>query len=236
MMKKFVLIIIAMVAFSSHSFAQLPVYDKAKHYQLRSMETGPWKFWPEGWYYSWWYKDMHFLWWDWKQKLPGLGIHDNGPAGIGGGDKYVTRYSPNKTRRAIMLVQAKMSKKRYEAITASIKEIHNREMLDVADRSVDIVYKDYDPLFAKLDVLMHKKILEYRKTIGVDNQLSEFILEHNKIKDSIAYMRKSYVKNVDRQKIYLSELKNLENLIVKCNNVLKVRYFTNSLEEIKRYA
>lgn len=135
-----------------------------------------------------------------------------------------------------MLVQAKMSKSKYEAITASIKDVHKREMLDVADRSVDIVYKDYDPMFVKLNILMQQKILEYRKTIGVDSQLSEFILEYKKIKDSITYMRKNYVKNVDRQKSYLSELKNLESLIVKCNNVLKARYFMNSLDELKRYA
>lgn len=235
-MKRGTLLLFMMLAFASNSFAQMPVYDKAKHYQLRSMETGPWEFHPPGWYYSWWTKHGRFLWWDVKWRLPGLGVHDNGPAGIGGGDKYVTKYSPNKTRRAIMLVQAQMSKKKYEAISASIKEVHQREMLDVADRSLDIVYKDYDPMFVKLNILMQKKILEYRNMIGVDDQLSEFILEYNKIKDSIEFMRKNYVKNVDRQKSYLSELKNLEKLIVKCNNVLKAHYFINSVEEMKRYA
>lgn len=226
MMKRFVLILLAMIAFSSISSAQILVYDKAKHYQLRSMETGPWEFHP-----SWWYYFLHkkysgaSLYWKWAWFNSRFEV------------KFTPkRYQPNKTRRAIMLVQAKMSKSKYEAITASIKDVHKREMLDVADRSVDIVYNDYDPMFVKLNILMQQKILEYRKLIGVDSQLSEFILEHKKIKDSITYMRKNYVKNVDRQKSYLSELKNLESLIVKCNNVLKARYFINSLDELKRYA
>ena len=41
--------------------AQVPIYDEAKHYQLRSMETGPWEFSPRSWYYSWWSKDMKLL-------------------------------------------------------------------------------------------------------------------------------------------------------------------------------
>lgn len=230
MRNKTLLALVALLAFSSLVTAQIPTYDKAKHYQLRSMETGPWEFHPPGWYYSWWTKDGKFLWiWDVSWKLPGLGIHDKGPAGIGGGDQYVRRYSPNSTRRALMLIQAKQTKKKYEATTASIKEVSKRELLDATDRTVDIVYQDYALLYDKLNLLMFKKIAEYRKIVGSDEQLLNYITEHNKIRQTIDYMRHNYVKNVDRQKVYSSELKKLEALIIRCNNVIKVHYMYNVL-------
>lgn len=234
-MKKIILFLFLFIALVDTVSAQavLPSYDKAKHYQLRSMETGPWEFHPPGWYYSWWSKDGKILWWDVKWRLPGLGIHDNGPAGIGGGDKYVTRFSPNRTQRAIMLVQAKQSKAKYENITASISEIHKRELLEVSDRTIDIVYSDYENIFLKLNTLMFKKIIEYKRMIGLDDQLRSIILEHNKIKESISYTRKSYVRNIDKKRVYLSELKKLEQLIIKCNRILSAHYSFITLEDLE---
>lgn len=234
-MKKVLLCFIALFALCEFSSAQavMPSYDKAKHYQLRSMETGPWKFHPPGWYYSWWTKEGKILWWDVKWRLPGLGIHDNGPAGIGGGDKYVTRYSPNKTRRALMLVQANLSKKKYEAMTTSISEIHKRELLNIADRSIDIVYNDYEEIFNKLHSLMYRKLIEYRRMVGLDETLQILIIEHRKIVESVTYMKKSYVKNVDRQKVYIAQMKKLEELILKCNKLLETHHIFNTLNELK---
>ena len=57
--------------------------------QIASMEYKSWGFTPKWYYYSWYRKSIRVagikISWD----EPGLGIHDNGPAGIGGGDGYV---------------------------------------------------------------------------------------------------------------------------------------------------
>ena len=181
----FVITGICNISFSAN--AQIPVYDKSKHYQLRSMETGPWAFSPPGWYYSWWSKDVKILWGlinFGSVRLPGLGIHDNGPAGIGGGDKYVTRFGPNAQQRATMLLTAKQTRKKYEDITAKIEEVHKRELANIADRSFDIVYGEIKPVFAKLEVIFAKQMIEYRNLIGVDEAFNGFVLEEQKIKDS----------------------------------------------------
>lgn len=234
------ILILAVCAFigSSKLSAQVvtPIYDKSKHYQLRSMETGPWEFWPEGWYYSWWHKNMHFLWWNWSQKLPGLGIHDRGPAGIGGGDKYVRNYAPNSRLRASMLLTAKLSKKEYESITKQVSNVHKRELANIADRSVDIVQTDYKKIFYKLEILIAKYIIEYRNEIGSDELLKEFITEHQKIKKSIEMMHTSYVTNIDRQRVYLEQLKKLEELIMKCRSCLETNQMFNVLDQYKQDA
>ena len=236
-MKRTIALVIIGLFCTSRLIAQglpMPVYDKAKHYQLRSMETGPWRFWPEGWYYSWWHKDMHFLWWNWSVKLPGLGIHDRGPAGIGGGDNYVRNYAPNYKLRASMLLTAQLSKKQYKAITEKISNVHKRELVNIADRKTDIVYTDYKKLFQKLDALMVKNIIVYRREIGNDDTLLEFITEHKKIKHSIEMIHNSYVTNIDRQKVYMEQLKKLEELISKCLSCLQTNHMFNALDKYKQ--
>lgn len=204
--------------------AQMPVYDKAKHYQLRSMENGPWEFHPPGWYYSWWTKDGKFLWiWDVKWHLPGLGIHDRGPAGVGG-DNYVTRYKPNATQRALMLVTAKKTREKSAEVTASIEEVHKRELLNIADRTVDVVKGNIDPVFAKLNTIFARQLVEYAQLRGHDETFTGLVLEQQKIKETIDYMHSNYVRNADRQKAYSLQLKEMENLVAKTNRILKTEY------------
>lgn len=212
--------------------AQVPIYDEAKHYQLRSMETGPWEFSPRSWYYSWWSKDMKVLWWKWSQKLPGLGIHDNGPAGLGGADHYVSRYSPNQTRRVLMLAQAKMVKKQTQKVEDRIKEVQKRETVSIADRSLDVVWEDYTPSFAKLEIIYTRRLREYRKAFGRNEAYRAIQLEHQKIYDAVNYMRKNYVTNIDRKKVYSQQLNKFEQLIQKMNLSIKMHLSYQELKSI----
>lgn len=61
------------------------VADKHYRNQLASMEYKQWKFSPEYYYKSWYNEKILFI----TTKVPGLGLHDNGPGGIGGGDNYI---------------------------------------------------------------------------------------------------------------------------------------------------
>lgn len=230
-MRRYALLIISALLLSLKVAAQVPVYDKAKHYQLRSMETGPWKFHPESWYYSWWHKNVDFLWWEWEQKLPGLGIHDNGPAGLGGGDHYVTKYSPNRTKRVLMLAQVRLVKKKSEAVTDKIDKVAKREAVAIADRSVDLVWSDIRPLFEKLNLVFAERMAEYRSSIGRNRGYTGFMLEYQKITDAVSYMRRNYVTNIDRQKAYMQQMHKLEDLIRKVNSCLKTHYSYTKLTE-----
>lgn len=232
---RYSLIGLLLVLVSFDMVAQVPIYDEAKHYQFRSMETGPWEFTPKSWYYSWWYKDVEIFWGlvKWKKvKLPGLGIHDNGPAGLGGADHYVTRYSPNQTRRVLMLAQAKMVKKQTEKVADKIKEVQKREALSIADRSVDMVWGDYAPSFAKLEIIYTRRLGEYRKAFGRNEAYRAIRLEHQKIYDALNYMRKNYVTNIDRKKVYSQQLKLFEQLIQKMNLSIEMHLSYQELKSI----
>lgn len=56
-------------------------------------------------------------------KLPGLGIHDRGPAGIGGGDKYVSRYSPNLPLRTATIGIAELEDPEYRKQSESYDSV-----------------------------------------------------------------------------------------------------------------
>lgn len=205
------------------SKAQIPVYDKAKHYQLRSMETGPWDFHP-----VWWYYWMHRKYsgaksrWQWRGFKSGwvVSFNDN-------------LYSPNYKVRALSIIEAAKTRKEFEKITESMTKVRNRELANIADRKADIVQKDYTALFQKLNLLMAKYIVEYRNIIGQDEQLLEIITEHKKIQDNISYIKKAYVTNIDREKVYMQELKNLENLVIRCSDAVELYYMFNIINQIK---
>lgn len=224
------ILILAVCAFigSSKLSAQVvtPIYDKSKHYQLRSMETGPWDFHPAWWYY-WFHRQYSGAksHWRWRGFKSGWVVDFN-----------EGRYAPNSRLRASMLLTAKLSKKEYESITKQVSNVHKRELANIADRSVDIVQTDYKQIFNKLEILIVKYIVEYRNEIGSDELLKEFITEHQKIKESIEMMHTSYVTNIDRQRVYLEQLKKLEELIMKCRSCLETNHMFNVLDQYKQDA
>ena len=63
--------------------------DDDLYKQIASMEYKSWGFSPKWYYYSWYRESIKVLGVTISWDEPGLGVHDDGPAGIGGGDSYV---------------------------------------------------------------------------------------------------------------------------------------------------
>lgn len=89
--------------------------DEDYYNQVASMEYKQWKFTPKYYYYSWYRVSIKVLGVKISWDEPGLGIHDNGPMGIGGGDGYVNQ----KWRQMLPL--------RGETVTASLLSSNNTD-------------------------------------------------------------------------------------------------------------
>ena len=200
-----------------------PVKSGSMYKQLRSMETGPWEFSPEGWYYSWFKKTIikegNFIGIkipEVKITLPGAGIHDRGPAGTGIiGDGYVRKYKPNAQARAKMLALAELSRKQYETVAEYHKKIGDRELLDAADRKVDLAIRVYKGRIS----LLKDNIRSMCSTLTALSSSSEeyALVAHytgilSRIEESITTISKAYITNADRSKAYLKEIENLKKL------------------------
>ena len=110
--------------------------DEDIYNQIGSMEYKHWYFSPRGYYYSWDYKRVLGI----KIPIPGLGIHDNGPAGIGiGGDHYVDeRWRQMYPLRVTASSEALLQAGQTEDEKKFWKEINIKDLLVYADRSTDL--------------------------------------------------------------------------------------------------
>lgn len=192
--------------------SQTPIQSDAIYYQLRSMETGPWEFKPEAYYYSWVRKHRRiaFIKWSWDE--PGLGVHDRGPAGSGVlGDRYVKKYAPSSTLRAQMLALSAISHKQYNAIAEQYKKIGNREAIDATDRQINLAIKIYE---SKIRILSEniESLCHTYEGLHPAASSREFLEELYRIKSNIKFIGSSYTRNGARSKAYLKEIRNLENL------------------------
>lgn len=131
-----------------------------------------------------------------------------------------------------MLAQAKMVKKQTQKVEDKIKEVQKRETLSIADRSVDMVWEEYIPSFAKLEIIYTRRLGEYRKAFGRNEAYRAIQLEHQKIYDAVNYMRKNYVTNIDRKKVYSQQLNKFEQLIQKMNLSIKMHLSYQELKSI----
>jgi len=134
-MKRILMLIFVACFFTGKMYAQ-DESDNDIYNQIGSMEYKHWKFSPRAYYYSWDYKRVLGI----KIPIPGLGIHDNGPAGIGiGGDGYVDEkwrqmYPLRMTASTEALLQAGQT----EDEKKFWKEINIKDLLVYADRSTDL--------------------------------------------------------------------------------------------------
>jgi hypothetical protein len=228
-MKKYVLFLIFIVV-SISSYSQ---YDKAKHYQWRSMEDGPWEFDPKDYYYSWYMKKILFI----KTKVPGLGVHDNGPAGVGiGGDGYVNKYAPVTNNRlaatASALVEAGSYKKEYD----NINSWNNRELQYSADRTVDLALPVLKSKFTNSQERFLKNITAYTSLCSNDKELkygNHLLNEYNRILDNKTIIEKAYIENSKRQESYLEMTTQLDNLNSSVVALIKIAY--NKKENINYF-
>ena len=130
---KKIIFIIAFVSVFFNGYAQK--HDKEKYYQIRSMETGPWKFSPEFYYGL-----MHTKYsgassyWDWS--LSNFGLHY----------KFKETKSDCRTiapRRVIQIEDEIKTRDLVQNQIDSITPIMTEETVRALERNVDIIYPIY---------------------------------------------------------------------------------------------
>ena len=137
-MKRIALILaMAAAVIAMPAGAQKKKNDKDKQNQLASMEYIQWKFTPESYYYSWYWQKIIFF----KIKLPGLGVHDNGFAGLNipPGDDYVNEEWRKMTpiRAGTALETLGEVRKRTETDN-QWTSLMQKDLIEIADNSLDL--------------------------------------------------------------------------------------------------
>lgn len=234
------LLLLSFIFFPVWLFAQGSYYDESKHYQFRSMENGPWKFKPEFYYYSWIKKKV--LWFE--VKLPGLGIHDNGPAGIGGGDKYVSRYSPNLPLRTATIGIAELEDPEYRKQSESYDSIKNMEALLVADRQLDAVHSIVGDKLNTLKDFFIENMTIYTANNGDADKALALWNQYYAVEEAVNLIKNAYLDNSKRLKAYQEELGKMEGLVAGSASLIKLQYNKkengaslgiNVVEDAKKY-
>lgn len=213
-----------------------PVQSESMYKQLRSMETGPWEFAPDHYYYSWVTRSRKLLFVEWTWKEPGFGWHDRGPAGIGWGDGYVNKYKPNAQVRAKMLAFTEITRKQYEAVAELHKKVGERELVDATDRKVNLAIRVYESRIQMLKENIRSQCKALREVKGGGyasaKDLEGFYLRQlSRIEENIDMISKSYVKNSERSSAYLKEIKNLIALSRKVRSACRYIYADKKYSE-----
>lgn len=105
------------------------------------MEFKQWGFTPESYYYSWYKKRINMGLFHITVKVPGLGVHDKGPAGMFGGDNYVNE----RWRQMAGLRTTATASHSVESGNAGKEDGHwndvfKQDLLTIADRNVEVSY------------------------------------------------------------------------------------------------
>lgn len=212
-----------------------PIQSESMYKQLRSMETGPWEFAPDHYYYSWVTRSRKLLFVEWTWKEPGFGWHDRGPAGIGWGDGYVNKYKPNAQVRAKMLAFTEITRKQYEAVAELHKKVGERELVDATDRKVNLAIRVYESRIQMLKDNIRSQCQALREVKGgyaSAKDLEGFYLRQlARIEENIDMIGKSYVKNSERSSAYLKEIKNLIALSRKVRSACRYIYADKKYSE-----
>lgn len=213
-----------------------PIQSESMYKQLRSMETGPWEFAPDHYYYSWVTRSRKLLFVEWTWKEPGFGWHDRGPAGIGWGDGYVNKYKPNAQVRAKMLAFTEITRKQYEAVAELHKKVGERELVDATDRRVNLAIRVYESRIQMLKDNIRSQCQALREVKGGGyasaKDLEGFYLRQlARIEENIDMIGKSYVKNSERSNAYLKEIKNLIALSRKVRSACRYIYADKKYSE-----
>lgn len=132
---RFIVWMAVFFSFGMTCHAQKDVYN-----QIASMEYRQWKFTPEYYYYSWYMKKIDLGLFTIKTKVPGLGMHDNGPGGIGfPGDNYVNEpWRMMSPLRASTVAEALLESRNTESEKDYWNKIMTKDLMVIADRSTNL--------------------------------------------------------------------------------------------------
>lgn len=217
MKRKMILVLTAATMCMQHMYAQ---HDKDNYNQWASMEYKQWKFTPESYYYSWYKKKIDLGLFSIKIDVPGLGVHDDGPGGIGiGGDNYVNeswRQMDGLRSGATVthLIESSYSRQEDEHWNTVYKE----DLATIADRSLEVSYS----MTAGTRDRLKEQITDNLSAMN-DNTADNFRLEYDRILDNISNIRNAHMDNAKKIVAYEKENRALEKLAVLTGKVAKIQ-------------
>ena len=191
--------------------AQKIVHDKQKEKQWRSIETGPWDFAPD-WYYYFLHKKYSGAetYWKWSGFKSG----------------YRVRFKEHKSNvktvmpRRVAAEEVEREKiEKAEEERAKIKELHDEEVVRAADRNVDLVYSTFKDDFARMQGSITEGLsFCLTKSKGkMFPQVDELRRQNDIVCRNISYIHKQGVgnelENANREKAYIEYKRQMEELV-----------------------
>ena len=211
-MKKYLSILFTLL-FSTAVFAQVPVRDRQKENQIRSMEQGHWNFSPDWWYWAF-HKNYSgaYTKWHWRGFKSGLRVHF---------DESRSNVKTVGPRREAQLATMLLKQKIVETERQKIEELNKEEIARAADRNVDLVYGKYKDLFSDMQSSITEGLAYcmVRSKGKMSKSIKELTDRNEVIRSNIAYLRKTGIgyelENVKREKGFAQAKKDMEELVKK---------------------
>lgn len=193
------------------SDAQKISRDKQKEKQWRSMETGPWNFEPD-WFYYLFHKDYSGgeTYWKWSGFKSGIHVRfKESKSNV----KTImpTRVASEETQR--------LKIKQAEEERAKVKELHDEEVLRAADRNIDLIYQNFKGEYNRMqDAIAEGLTYCLTKSKGkMAPQVNELRRQNEIICNSIAYTHKQGIgyelENTKREKAYIDYKAQMEEIV-----------------------
>ena len=218
-MKKYLSILFTLL-FSTTVFAQVPVRDRQKENQIRSMEQGHWNFSPDWWYWAF-HKNYSgaYTKWHWRGFKSGLRVHF---------DESRSNVKTVGPRREAQLATMLLKQKIVETERQKIEELNKEEIARAADRNVDLVYGKYKDLFSDMQSSITEGLAYcmVRSKGKMSKSIKELTDRNEVITSNIAYLRKTGIgyelENVKREKGFAQAKKDMEELVKKVTSLARL--------------
>ena len=218
-MKKYLSILFTLL-FSTAVFAQVPVRDRQKENQIRSMEQGHWNFSPDWWYWAF-HKNYSgaYTKWHWRGFKSGLRVHF---------DESRSNVKTVGPRREAQLATMLLKQKIVETERQKIEELNKEEIARAADRNVDLVYGKYKDLFSDMQSSITEGLAYcmVRSKGKMSKSIKELTDRNEVIRSNIAYLRKTGIgyelENVKREKGFAQAKKDMEELVRKVTSLARL--------------
>ena len=203
---------------ASWSYAQTIQHDEQKEKQWRSMESGPWDFAPD-WFYYLFHKDYSGAetYWAWRGFKSGLHVRFKEE------NSNVKRIMPT---RVISEETQRQKEEKVEEEMEMIKELHQEEVERAADRNVDLVYSSFKDDFNRMQESISEGLLFVaQKSKGKMNyQVTQLSRQNEMICRNIEYIHRQGIgyelENAKRQKAYMEAKSDMEKLVSRVTHLV----------------
>lgn len=188
------------------AFASAPVNaDRHNYNQWASMEFKQWYFTPKWYYYSWYTEYILGV----PVRVPGLGIHDNGPGGVGIGDHYVDEIWRQMTPlRIVSVTEHALETGQNKDETEEWNDVYQKDLLTIADRNLDAGYSITND--RRNDLIEN---VDGYATIISDYEKERVKEEKERILSNVKVIRNTHMDNAKKIAAYERESDSLEQLV-----------------------